>query len=358
MKHTAKAWLFVVLASCFGLPCQALVILQYHHISDATPPSTSTSPAVFRQHLELINDAGFKVLSLTDVAQMLRDRTPLPNDAVLITFDDSYVSIYTTAFPLLKARRWPFAVFVNTAPVGSGGQFLSWDQLQDMADNGAAIANHSVNHTHFARRPDNVAAEVWQAQVRNEILAAERAIQQYTGQSHRVLAFPYGEFDASLLETLEEQGFLGMSQASGAVRVEDALALPRFPMGGRFGKLDDLKLKLQSLPLPLEAVEIQHDKGRKLEDGVLPDGVDKPVLQLTLASDALAQGLQCYASGQRNAISKIVDGRRVLVQADQSLPIGRSRYNCTARDDSSGRYYWYSRPFLRRDKNGNYPPEA
>ena len=358
MKRTAQAWLFVMLGSCFGLPCQALVILQYHHISDTTPPSTSTSPDLFRQHLELIEDAGFKVLSLTDVTQMLRDQAPLPDNAVLITFDDSYHSIYTTAFPLLKARRWPFAVFANTAPIGSGGQFLRWDQLKDMADNGAAIANHSVDHTHFARRPDSVPAKVWQAQVRNEILAAERTIEHYTGQSHRVLAFPYGEFDASLLATLKDQGFLGMSQASGAVRTEDALALPRFPMGGRFGNLDDLKLKLRALPLPLEAVEIRHGKGRKLKDGVLPDGVDKPVLQLTLTSDALAQGLQCYASGQRDAISKIVDGRRVLVQADQGLPAGRSRYNCTARDDSSGRYYWYSRPFLRRDQNGQYPPES
>ncbi|MEM0954565.1 MAG: polysaccharide deacetylase family protein [Pseudomonadota bacterium] len=358
MRFVPTAWLFVVTSYCIALPSYGLVILQYHHVSDSTPASTSTPPALFQQHLDIIAESDFEVLSLDTLTQLMRSNSPIPDKAVLITFDDSYVSIYETAFPLLKARGWPFVVFANTGPVASGGEFLSWAQFQEMAASGAAIANHSVDHTHFVRRPATVSADAWERQTREEILKAEKAIEQRIGQSHRVLAFPYGEFDARLLLVLEELDFLGMSQASGAVRGEDRLAMPRFPMGGRFGRLEDFTLKLNALPLPIDKVVIQDGEAGVLADGVLPDGISKPVLELKLVSTALAEALQCYASGQRDAISKIVADTRVLVQADKDLPAGRSRYNCTARDPDSGRYFWFSTPFLRRDAKGNYPPEA
>ena len=33
--------------------------------------------------------------------------TPLPDKTAAITFDDGYISIYDTAWPLLKAKGWP-----------------------------------------------------------------------------------------------------------------------------------------------------------------------------------------------------------------------------------------------------------
>jgi len=347
-----------VAALLVAAPARALVILQYHHISDSTPPSTSTSPALFRQHLNLIAESGFDVVSLETVTERLRNDQPLPDKAVLITFDDSYASIHDTAFPLLKARGWPFVVFANTGPVGSGGDFLSWEDYREMAAHGAAIANHSVRHTHFARRPGDVSERQWRQRMREELLDAERAIEREVGQSHRVLAFPYGEYDATVLAVMQELGFLGMSQASGAVRSEDALAMPRFPMGGRFGRVDNFMLKLRALPLPLASTTLATESGEVLVDGVLPRGGERPLLRLVLPSNALAQALQCYASGQLEPISREIAGNTVTVQADRPLPAGRSRYNCTARDPDSGRYHWYSRPFLRPNDKGHYPPEA
>ena len=342
-----------------GGPAHALVILQYHHISDDTPASTSTSPALFRQHLELIADAGFEVIDLGTVASLIRDGRELPDKAVLITFDDSYSSIYTTAYPLLKARSWPFVVFANTQPVDQKVKgFMSWKQLAEMADNGAAIANHSVSHPHFVRRADGVDMDTWRAEARQEILSAEARIKANTGDDYRVLAFPFGEYDQALLDLLEALDFLGMSQASGAVRPEDALAMPRFPMGGRYGtSAADFMLKLRSLPMPLATVRIRNEAGDLLDDGRLPAAVKRPALELHLDTPALAAGLQCYASGQTEAIGKTVQGNKVRVQADRPLPAGRSRYNCTARDADSGRFHWFSQPFLRPNDDGTWPPE-
>ena len=41
-----------------------LVVLQYHHVSDQTPPSTSTTVELFRSHLSRIRELGLDVAPL------------------------------------------------------------------------------------------------------------------------------------------------------------------------------------------------------------------------------------------------------------------------------------------------------
>jgi peptidoglycan/xylan/chitin deacetylase (PgdA/CDA1 family) len=340
-------------------PASALVILQYHHISADTPTVTSTSPALFREHLKIIEESGFEVVDLETVVKVMeRRRGAPPENAVLITFDDSYSSIYTTAYPLLKERGWPFVVFANTEPVDRARPgFMTWNQLKEMADNGAAIANHSVNHPHFVRRPADTDMQSWRAQAQREIQSAQARIKTNIGQDYKVLAFPYGEYDAALLDLLEALDFLGMSQVSGAVRPGDGLAMPRFPMGGRYGEPGDFRLKLKALPLPVDEVQLRDEDGRKLDDGLLPKSVTRPILEIRLNDASLNAGLQCYASGQVEPISRREEGKVLVFQADKALPAGRSRYNCTMRNAESGRYHWFSVAFLRPFADGSWPPE-
>lgn len=349
-------WLWTLLLC--AARAESLVILQYHHVSDDTPPITSTSPALFNRHLEMIDESGFSVIDLAALTTLIRSGAPLPDKSVLITFDDSYRSIYTTAFPLLKARGWPFVIFANTEPVDAGrAGFLSWSELREMGEAGAAIANHTVGHPHLARRPDTRTAEDWQARIRAEITDAEASIRRHTGQSHRVLAFPYGEYEHNLQTLLEEMGYLGMSQSSGAATSGQALALPRFPMGGRYGQPADFALKLRALPMPTQAIRVLDDSGDLLTPPLLPATITQPVLELQLRDRALNASVQCYASGQDSALEKSVPGDWLRFQTTQPLPAGRSRYNCTARQAESGRYHWLSIPFLRPTPEGSWPPE-
>ena len=53
---------------------------------------------------------------------------------VVLTFDDGYRSVYETAYPLLKARGWPFTVFLCPEGIDRGrGPVMTWDQLREMA---------------------------------------------------------------------------------------------------------------------------------------------------------------------------------------------------------------------------------
>jgi len=61
----------------------------------------------------------YRVLPLQEVVNRLRRRLPLPEQAAVITFDDGFRSVYTTAFPVLERYQVPFTVFLITSLVGA-----------------------------------------------------------------------------------------------------------------------------------------------------------------------------------------------------------------------------------------------
>jgi hypothetical protein len=161
------------------------VILQYHHVSTATPPVTIISPADLRVHLQYLKDEGFTVLRLEEVVSAVQGGRTLPERSAVLTFDDGYLSVYEAAFPLLQEFGFPFTVFVTAGLVASNGKlYASWEQLREMGDHGATLANHTVTHPYLVNRTEGQSEDEWLAWVRSEIEAAEALILAATGQSH------------------------------------------------------------------------------------------------------------------------------------------------------------------------------
>ncbi|MEJ2384426.1 MAG: polysaccharide deacetylase family protein [Xanthomonadales bacterium] len=337
----------------FTLAVRAAVVLQYHHVATDTPPSTSTSPAQFRMHLDYLAAEGFDVVPLQDLVDTLRRGEPLPDKTVAITFDDGYRSIYDTAWPLLKARNWPFTVFINTEPHDRGNPlFMSWDQLRALHAGGATIANHTVSHPHLLPRTPGVYDAAWEAWLRREITAAQQRIEAEIGHAGMLFAYPYGEFDRAVRDVVNALGYAAFGQHSGPLAgYSQRTALPRFPFGGPYGDRQDFATKVGSRPMPLAAgddvIRWLGEDGRTLSDIVLDGPEARPVLALRLADDFDASRMACFASGQ-GRISLVLDAPWVYAQATAPLATGRARYNCTAPSDEPGRYYWFSQPWLIR----------
>ncbi len=341
-------------ALLFAHPASALVILQYQYISDSTPAATSTSPDIFEQHLDMIAQAGLDVVDLDTVTRLLRRRKAPPENAVLITFDGGHSSVYSEAYPRLKSRGWPFVVFTRTQAVDGGkAGYLGWAQLLEMADNGAAIANNSVSGALLARRPANVPEAMWRAQAQREIQYAEARILTNVRQQHKVFAFPLGEYNEELQSLLDALEFLGVSRTPGVVDRRDGLAMPRFPMTGADGRPEALRDKLIARPMAIDSLRLRDEDGDRLRDGALPADVTQPILEIQLDDRDLQAGLVCRSNGE--PLSRREDRRKLLFQATSALPAGRSRYDCSARDEASGEVFWFSVAFLRPNPDGSWP---
>ncbi len=339
---------FLTLLSALSMATDSAVILQYHHVSENTPAITSVTPDVFQKHITYLSENQFEVKPLTDVIEALRSKTPLPEKTVAITFDDAYLSIYTNAFPLLKNKGWPFTIFVSPKPVDKGyGKFLSWQQIEEMTRHGATIANHTMNHDHSVERNPGETEQQWLQRFQQDLEATESRIKEKTGQSVKQLAWTFGETTPELRKLISELGYVGVGQQSGAAGISsDFTRLPRFPMAGIYG-VNDFAVKVKSRAMPVQ---------QQLPDSSLISNDNlRPELELTLArGDYQVNQLKCYASGQGELTVEWQNKEKTKLKAraNKPLPVGRSRYNCTAPSNSGKQYYWYSHAWLRLTAEG------
>ena len=339
-------------AYCAGVLCLSIaltgtlaaansgVVLLYHHVANETPPSTSISPEEFHAHLDYLKENGFAVVPLDELVHRLRTRAPLPERTVAITFDDGYSSIYETAFPLLKEYEMPFTLFLSTEPINNRQRnYMTWEQVRELSEAGALIANHLVSHPYMLSRESQETDVDWLERQRNELLEAEATILKETGQSHRFLAYPFGEFNAEIQSMLVEEGFIGFAQNSGAIGYSsDFQALPRFPMAGIYARLDTAQVKFNSLAFDVELIE----PGSPVTDLESPEAL----LRFNLKGLSPSQ-INCYDDGEKLNLSwEDQDDGLLRLRAAKRHYGRRWRYICTGLSAESARYFWYSVPWV------------
>ncbi len=319
------------------------VVFMYHHFGVERYPSTNVRLAQFEAHLDYIADNGYQVWPLQKVVRYLREARPFPGRVVAITIDDAYTSVYREAWPRLRARGWPFTVFVATDGVDRGyTALMDWPQMREMAAAGVTFANHSASHDHLIRRLPGEDQAAWLGRVRADLLRAQQRLQAELGAAPKLFAYPYGEYTTAVADLVAELGFTAFGQQSGPAGLGyDLRALPRFPMSERFAGMAGFESKIASLALPLAAV-IPWEPVIGAEN---PPRLEVVVGEGPRRLDALA----CYVSDQGRAPVQWPDraARRFAVRAEAPLPVGRSRYNCTLPSAQRGRFYWYSHPWFR-----------
>ena len=322
-------------------------ILQYHHVSAATPRATSVTPAQLEAHLGHLEDEGFQVLDLEAVASAVVAGEPLPERCVALTFDDAYRSVYEEAFPRIRRRGWPMTVFVSTGVIDAGGDtYLSWEQMREMAGAGVRFANHSHGHGHLVRQRPGESAAAWIGRVREDLLTALARLRAELGSAPALFAWPYGEYVPALGDLVRELGLIGFGQQSGPASPHARpYALPRFAMAAPYAGLEGFALKLRTLPLPVVAADP--------ESPVVAPGVRRPTLRVRLdAPPADPEALRCWVNGTPDTTVAWPRPDTFTVTATRDLPVGRSRYNCTMPARESGRWHWHSQPWLRRHDDG------
>ncbi|MEQ8515183.1 MAG: polysaccharide deacetylase family protein [Chromatocurvus sp.] len=352
MKRGLTGWLACLLgmAAAAATAAEHGVILMYHHVDEATPASTSVTPAQFRRHLDYIEDNGFVVVPLPELLAGVYGGGDVVDNAVAITFDDAYESVYLEALPELKSRNMPFTVFVATAAVDQNHDTsLSWEQLRQIAASGiATFGAHSVTHEHLLRGSEHGVTSAWTARVSAEIDdSVERLEKQLPGVAIHSFAYPFGEYSSALQDLLASRGLYGLAQRSGALGpLTPPTAIPRFPMATGYDSTERLATALNARPLPVEPVAAG--------DALLAEGSALPgTLRFRLAADGpyRRNALACYSiGGETLKVDQAADEFTVAVPR---LRAGRNKINCTAPSAArQGEFFWYSHQWILADEEG------
>jgi peptidoglycan/xylan/chitin deacetylase (PgdA/CDA1 family) len=84
---------------------QKLYIAMYHYTRDLKhsryPEIKGMDSSLFRKQIEFIKES-FHVMTMEQVIEAVKGGAELPENAMLLTFDDGYADNYTVAFPILE----------------------------------------------------------------------------------------------------------------------------------------------------------------------------------------------------------------------------------------------------------------
>ncbi len=292
-------------------------VLMYHRFAESAHPSTNIRIDQFEAHLQELKSGPYTVVPLADVVAAMTGGSPLPDRAVAITIDDAYLSVYTEAWPRLKAAGFPFTVFVATSPVEAKlPGFMTWEQIREMRQAGVDFAAHTHTHLHMA--------DADAARNAREIKRSSRIMQRELGATPKIFAYPFGEASSAIARLIREHGYTAaFGQHSGvAFHGLDRYYLPRFALSEPYGDIDRFRLVVNALPLSAD--------GMTPGDPLLSGANNPPAFGFTVRKQVRGLSrLACYHSQSGQARIERLGPERIEVRFPAAFGVGRSRVNCT-----------------------------
>lgn len=94
------------------------------------------------------------VLALTPRDSAAEDRKPIPDKLVVLTFDDSVKSHFTTVRPILKKYGFGATFFITEGfdfPTNKA-DYMTWDEIAELHRDGFEIGNHTGNHASTTKK--------------------------------------------------------------------------------------------------------------------------------------------------------------------------------------------------------------
>ncbi|MBT8078082.1 MAG: poly-beta-1,6-N-acetyl-D-glucosamine N-deacetylase PgaB [Gammaproteobacteria bacterium] len=259
-------------------------VIAYHDVRDDVagdydPDQFAVSTANLIDQFTWMRDNGFIPVSMDQILDARAGGKPLPDNAVLLTFDDGLRSVYTRVYPLLRLFEYPAVVSVVTSWIESDvtvvyadeklrrDDFLTWAQIREMQESGLVeIASHT-HDMHKGIRGNPQGNQQPAAQTRlfdgeryeneqeflqridDDLRESVQIIRENTERVPRIITWPYGAYNELSASVARDVGLtINMTLDPASVDQGDSVRLGRSLMIANPG-LTYFSLEISSEPV-------------------------------------------------------------------------------------------------------------
>ncbi|MBP2644872.1 MAG: polysaccharide deacetylase [Firmicutes bacterium] len=173
-------------------------VLNYHMVDNLAIP-LSISPEQFDEQMKYLSENGYHSITPDQLLDYLEYGRRLPENAVLITFDDGYLDNYTKAYPILKKYGFTATIFVVTGLVGNDPRFLTWNQIREMRQNGFVFGSHTANHVPIT--------QLGPEQAQKELTESSMVMENQLGTKPAYFAYPTGAYNRQAEQLVRRVGY-------------------------------------------------------------------------------------------------------------------------------------------------------
>lgn len=238
MKNTLIAIISLILI--FTNAAAEVPILLYHNISEtyiAGQADMHITPDMFEEHMKTLTDAGYTAVSLTDTLS----GAAMPENPVVVTFDDGYYSNYEFGYPILQKYNMCGTIFVITDKMGNfdtSYRHFDWNTAREMENSGIIeILSHTNSHSRLSQVSD--------IQLVLELRQSKYIIEKELNKKCSILAAPYGDFDERTFIQAKKAGYGAICRVGDIgidIPTHGILSLKRYTVHGDMDGNDLLNL--------------------------------------------------------------------------------------------------------------------
>ena len=250
-------------------PAQSFRVLCYHDIRDNLPETfkdhvepTAVDTIELIRHFTWLKENGYQPVSLQQIIDARAGKTPLPDKAILLTFDDGYKSVYTKVYPLLQLFHFPAVIAIvgdwietpadKKVMFGDNllgrDQFANWDDIRVMVASGLVeVASHShdlhkgiqanpqgnslpaaITHRYTPSDASYETDEQYTKRINTDLQRNSDLIERKLHKRPRAMVWPYGRYNLATTNWAASAGMpITMNLESGPNRPTDTLAQVR-----------------------------------------------------------------------------------------------------------------------------------
>ncbi len=188
-------------------------ILMYHHIAVSPVDSIYYVPLDrFEEEIKLLHDWNYTSITTSMLVQAITQGASLPPRPIIITFDDSWGSQYTTAYPIMKKYGFTGVLYTvveylnKPSGLPADPNYLTTDQLTEMAADGWEIGSHTETHPNLLTDTTTL---------RYEIVQSRKDLQNMLGVPILTFAYPFGNADSAAIDYVRFAGYIAAMGATG-----------------------------------------------------------------------------------------------------------------------------------------------
>ena len=330
LKSVSFVFLFINILSASEIKNSATIFM-YHKFGVSKYPSTSVTIDQLESHISELKKQKYNIRSLDFIVDTIINDGDLPNNTIGISVDDADKSFFEVGWPLFKKNNIPVTLFVTTGTIVKDNKnYINWDQIRKLKEEGVTIGAHSHTHAHMAK--------IQLDEVRSEIETSNKIFLKELGEIPTLFAYPYGETTSEIIDLIKDYKFkVAFGQHSGIINeTSNMYYLPRFSLNEKYGEIDRVKFAANA-------------KGIGIYDFIPINPTIKqnpPFIGFSLLDSKKASSLDCFIFDSKGQVDREIYkfNERIEIRLSRELSSGRSRMNCTVKD-ADGNWRWFGHQF-------------
>lgn len=171
-----------------------LKVLYYHEVVEQGQGFSyqKIEKEKFEQQMAYLQAEGYETLYFSELDK------PLPKKAVIVSFDDGFLSVYESTAPIMEKYGIKGNVYLPTGYIGNDPHFMDWDMVQKLQEGSFEMQAHTHSHVDVRTLDEQALQE--------QIKASDELFREKLGYLPRAFCLPFGTYDRASVKAICKTG--------------------------------------------------------------------------------------------------------------------------------------------------------